>query len=231
MSGYELIYPKNLPFELPFPVHPHVHSAMIYMENNHICYKPGWVDPVKFGILDRIVKSEIDNGYYQFTVNYKEPYGLMHREGGYMMLDKVPDTHHKQTYCTLGVACFLWYYTKAQKLTYKKARGKHPIHAFCQSSANACARQLEKGMDYPKWALKPITIVTGVELAGQGKLVIAAWENKKGPGHVSTIIGYDREPMCYNIGAVNGYMSLDKSFGGMKKKDIKYYVLEEKAKN
>ena len=239
--NYKLIYPQNLSFKVKNPIHPKAHAALVWLEEQADAYAPGWVNPGKFGCLSRLLKTA-DNKYREFPVQYANPkYGLMRITGISSIFNYIPPHYYKQTYCTLGPACFLWFYTDMKGKKYKHVRGKHPIHLFCQSSANACARALNAGTKYPEWNFKKIPIEDLVYYTAQGDLCIAAWENPETyigsdgeehqrPGHVTTILGLGSGLMTYNIGSKNGYMTLKKAFGGTAGKDIKYYVLVRSGK-
>lgn len=193
-------------------------KAISWIENNHQAYESGRIKIIKGRIHKQNKNGRIYKLYYKEP---GEPYGRMYaKEISDDEYDKIHTTlWNYQTYCTMGVAAFLSYRLNCSELSYADARKKHPIYYFCQKNANTCAKLLRDEKIHSKYAVfLPIELKSAEYFAHNGKLIIAAWVNYKGAGHVAILIGAGQ---VYNVGSKMGVMSIEEAFG--KNKNIQYY--------
>ena len=238
---------KGISAEIPNPLAQWQLEAIRWMEREYLAYLPAWQKGIRWGKLVHNIPG--DN--IEIKVNYTNNYGLFTTEAKYSSYINPQDNGYKNTtYCTMGFNAFLYFFmgynTTDNVLTIQygdKDYNKHPVSIFTQNNANKVCAMLETGEFNTKadpYGIHTHTVseMRAAEYAQSGDLVLAAWKNPKGIGHVSTIIGgrLDKTgllyefayPMVYNIGSKNGYMSLEEAFFDSKhKKDIKFYIVEK----
>lgn len=187
-------------------------DAINWMQENKLAYLKGYRDFIynekgkaKFGIFTQIPKEHpSDKLLVSFggdIGNTSYPYGkftIVHKEKRFHL--PIPENYHFQTYCTLGVATFLYYYYDRPDLTYYTARKEsHIIQTFSQASANEVTKALRKGK-LNKYVTKVSLPKAMIHLYhNPKKIAIVAWQNKtkNGIGHVSTIINHKGIEECY----------------------------------
>lgn len=232
----KLVEPPELFTHIPHKISQYAYQAIEWIENNSFAYEACFRKKIKFATFDQYISINVNSPNVHVIASYNNPYGKMKEEGDSAIVIEELDSLKEQgfeyqTYCTMGVSTFLWYYMQCEGLTYKQARKKHPIYYLCQKSGNQVVKLLRSnGLKAKKhgYCFKELdffeTLISGL-YARDGALVIAAMDGTV--GHVSTVIGLndDKTPMVYNIGAKNGYMSIDEAFGEGNRDRITYHIL------
>lgn len=245
-----MIKPQGISAQIPHNIPEASRDAIRHLEREYLAYLPAYQKGISFGKLKHYVLEKSDNEAKPgklFDISYTDFYGKYIVTSGIIdgtITEKSLSYNgwKYNTYCTIGVSTFLYYHMgyndtdNILKISYgDKNYQKHPISIIAQNSANKVAQKLAAGK-VDGYGIRFILTSkdSAAQFAHNGYLVISAWENKNGVGHVSTIIGGKREsngydysePMTYNIGSRNGYMPLTDAYYGLKNKDIRFYIVE-----
>ena len=244
---------KEIKANIPNDLQPWQIDAISHIEREYLAYKECYRRHIKDKQFECIVNDD-DGKTKKLITDFGNPYGLFNIldekiipdfKVSYMLAP--PKGYKYMTFCTMGVCAFLYYfmgYTDTDnKCTTDVPWKRHPISAFSQYTANQLVTLLKEDEMSKAFGIRFRSLgkiqpaLTAAYEAHNGNLTIAAWKNSKGIGHITTIIGGKPDitglvylfayPMTYNVGAYNGYMSLEDAFGGTEDKDINYYIVEK----